>query len=99
MLLGDLGADVVKVFEDPQVKHLELVRDVEQPGYGRVRMLGFPFRTSAGDAAIRRPAPRLGEHTAEVLGELGLSTAEVERLAAAGVVELGPRDVRVPARP
>ncbi|MGH7264362.1 MAG: CaiB/BaiF CoA transferase family protein, partial [Candidatus Rokuibacteriota bacterium] len=62
-----------EVFEDPQVRHLGLVTEVEQPGYGRVGMLDFPFRASAAKPAVRRPAPRLGEHTAEVLAELGLS--------------------------
>jgi crotonobetainyl-CoA:carnitine CoA-transferase CaiB-like acyl-CoA transferase len=77
-----------EVFEDPQVKHLELVATVEQPGYGAARMLDFPVRASATPAAIRRPAPRLGEHTAEVLGELGLPKSEIDRLATAGVVAL-----------
>ena len=78
-----------EVFEDPQAKHLGLVAEVEQPGYGRARMLAFPVRASATPAAIRRPAPLLGEHTAEVFGELGLTRAEIERLAADGVVALG----------
>jgi len=52
-------------------------------------MLAFPVRASATPARIRRPAPLLGEHTAEVLGELGLAKAEIERLAAAGVIALG----------
>jgi formyl-CoA transferase/CoA:oxalate CoA-transferase len=78
-----------EVFEDPQVRHLGLVIEVEQPGYGRVGMLDFPFRTSAASPAVRRPAPRLGEHTAEVLAELGLSREEIDRLAAAGAVALG----------
>ena len=77
-----------EVFEDPQVKHLGLVATIDQPGYGTARMLDFPARASATPGAIRRPAPRLGEHTAEVLGELGLPRAEIERLAAAGVVAL-----------
>src|SRR6266852_5503136 len=77
-----------EVFEDPQVKHLGLVATVEQPGYGTARMLDFPVRASATPGTIRRPAPRLGEHTAEVLGELGLPKGEIERLAAAGVVAL-----------
>jgi crotonobetainyl-CoA:carnitine CoA-transferase CaiB-like acyl-CoA transferase len=78
-----------EVFEDPQVRHLGLVTEVDQPGLGPVRMLGFPYRTSAGPTAVRRPAPRLGEHTAEVLGELGLPEGEIERLARAGAVALG----------
>mgnify|MGYP001604521916 FL=1 len=77
-----------EVFEDPQVKHLGLVAEVDQPGFGKARMLAFPVRASATPARIRRPAPLLGEHTAEVLGELGLPKAEIERLAAAGVIAL-----------
>jgi crotonobetainyl-CoA:carnitine CoA-transferase CaiB-like acyl-CoA transferase len=77
-----------EVFEDPQVKHLGLVASVEQPGYGTARMLDFPVRASATPGTIRRPAPGLGEHTAEILAELGLPKSEIERLAAAGVVAL-----------
>ena len=75
-----------EVFEDPQVKHLGLVAEVDQPGYGKVKMLAFPVRAVATPARIRRPAPLLGEHTAEVLAELGLARAEIERLTARGVV-------------
>jgi crotonobetainyl-CoA:carnitine CoA-transferase CaiB-like acyl-CoA transferase len=78
-----------EVFEDPQVRHLGLVAEMEQPGAGRVRILGFPGRASATPPRITRPAPLLGQHTGEVLGELGLSREEIDRLAAAGVIELG----------
>jgi crotonobetainyl-CoA:carnitine CoA-transferase CaiB-like acyl-CoA transferase len=78
-----------EVFRDPQVRHLELVTEADQPGRGRVKMLGFPVRPSGGSPKVRRPAPRLGEHTAEVLTELGLSAAEIDRLAARGVIVLG----------
>jgi crotonobetainyl-CoA:carnitine CoA-transferase CaiB-like acyl-CoA transferase len=77
-----------EVFADPQVQHLGLVAEVEQPGYGRARMLAFPVRASATPAAIRRPAPLLGEHTAEVLGEIGIAADEIARLAAAGAIAL-----------
>ena len=75
-----------EVFEDAQVKHLGLVKAIEQPGYGTARMLDFPVRASATPGTIRRPAPRLGEHTAEVLGELGFSGDEIQDLSSRGVV-------------
>ncbi len=78
-----------EVFDDPQVRHLELVKEMDQPGAGRVRILGFPGHASETPPRIDRPAPLLGQHTAEVLGELGLAREEIERLAAAGVIELG----------
>jgi crotonobetainyl-CoA:carnitine CoA-transferase CaiB-like acyl-CoA transferase len=77
-----------EVFSDPQIKHLGLVAEVEQPGYGTARMLGFPVRASATPAAIRRPAPLLGEHTAEVLAEIGIAPEEIDRLAAAGTITI-----------
>jgi crotonobetainyl-CoA:carnitine CoA-transferase CaiB-like acyl-CoA transferase len=49
-------------------------------------MLGFPFAVGGSRPAFRRPAPRLGEHTREVLGELGISTSEIERLTSLGAV-------------
>jgi crotonobetainyl-CoA:carnitine CoA-transferase CaiB-like acyl-CoA transferase len=78
-----------EVFEDPQVRHLGLVAEVEQPGAGTVKMLAFPGRASATPPRIGRPAPLLGEHTREVLDELGLPGEEIDRLAAAGVIVLG----------
>jgi formyl-CoA transferase len=79
-----------EVFVDAQVTHLGLIAEVEQPGYGTARMLTFPVRASATPPAIRRPAPRLGEHTAQVLGELGVTPSEIDRLAAAGTIALAP---------
>ena len=77
-----------QVFEDAQVRHIGMVRDVDQPGLGSVRMLGFPFAVGGSRPPVRRPAPRLGEHTREVLGELGISTSEIDRLATLGAVAI-----------
>jgi crotonobetainyl-CoA:carnitine CoA-transferase CaiB-like acyl-CoA transferase len=78
-----------EVFQDPQVRHLGVVAEMDQPGYGRVRMVNFPVRASATPARLTRPAPLLGEHTAEVLGELGMPRDEIEKLAASGAIALG----------
>ena len=75
-----------QVFEDPQVQHLGLVAEFAQPGLGSARVLGFPSRASATPASIRRPAPLIGEHTDEILNELGVAPDEADRLVAAGVV-------------
>ena len=52
-------------------------------------MLAFPGQASVTPPRIDRPAPLLGQHTAEVLSEMGLSGEEIDRLAAAGVIVLG----------
>ena len=59
---------------------------MDQPGLGPTRVLAFPSRASATPATVRRPAPRVGEHTEEVLNELGLAPDEIARLVRAGVV-------------
>ncbi|MCY4453157.1 MAG: CoA transferase [Immundisolibacterales bacterium] len=75
--------DLPDVFSDPQVLDQELVLDVPHPGAGTVRMTGFPVKLSATPCAVVRPAPRLGEHTAEVLAEIGYAPDRIAALAAA----------------
>src|SRR5262249_29216784 len=74
-----------------QLAEREFFVDVEHPGRGRLRLPGAFARTTSRDpdataVALRRPAPRLGEHTTEVLAELGLGADDVARLRAEGVV-------------
>jgi formyl-CoA transferase len=75
-----------QVFADPQVIHREMVVPVEHPVAGATRVLGIPFKLSRTPGRVRRPAPTLGQHTDEVLGELGYGREEVDRLRADGVV-------------
>jgi len=75
-----------EVFSDPQVAAQEMAIDVEHPGHGTVRMVGFPVKLSATPARVRLPAPDLGAHTAEVLSEIGLDASEIGRLRASKTV-------------
>ena len=75
-----------QVFEDAHVRHMEMVREVDQPGLGTVRMLGFPFAVGGARPPVRRPAPRLGEHTREVLTDMGISASDIDRLTGLGAV-------------
>src|SRR5213596_1247126 len=78
--------DAREIAASTQLAAREFFVEVENPGRGRLRYPGAFARSNATAIGIRRPAPRLGEHTAEVLGELGLGAAELERLRAEGVV-------------
>jgi crotonobetainyl-CoA:carnitine CoA-transferase CaiB-like acyl-CoA transferase len=49
-------------------------------------MLGFPFAVDGQRPPVRRPAPRLGEHTREVLLELGISGDDIDRLVGLGAI-------------
>jgi formyl-CoA transferase len=64
--------DYSQVFEDPQVIARELVVDVEHPTLGAIRALGSAIKLSATPPDVRRRAPLLGEHTEEVLSEVGI---------------------------
>jgi CoA:oxalate CoA-transferase len=78
--------DVAGVFADPQVQSQEMAIDVDHPGYGAVRMLGFPIKFAQAPSQIRRPAPRQGEHTAEILEEIGYGERERARLWRTGAL-------------
>lgn len=77
---GPINA-VDQVVGDPQVRAREMIVEVEhQPG-GKVRMAGIPIKLSFTPGGIQGPAPRLGEHTEEVLTQLlGYSSEEVGQL-------------------
>jgi len=77
---------VAEVFADPQILAQEMVMDIDHPGHGTVRMLGFPVKFSGQPCQVRRPAPGLGEHSDEILEDLGLSAAERDVLRRDGVI-------------
>ncbi len=77
---------VAQALADPQTSATRLVTEIEHPAAGVFKSLGIPFNLGETPAAIRRPPPTLGQHTDEVLSEIGLSGDEVAALRAAGVV-------------
>jgi crotonobetainyl-CoA:carnitine CoA-transferase CaiB-like acyl-CoA transferase len=89
--------DMDEVLESDQVRERGMVVSYEQPQLGEVRQLGFPIKMSRTPAEVHRHAPALGEHTAEVLGEAGMSEEQVAALISSGAakgsdaeVERGP---------
>ncbi len=81
--------DVSQIIGDPHVAAREMVAEYPDDEMGGVPMHSVTPRLSATPGAIRAPAPKLGEHNAEILGALGLDAAELKRLAAAGVIHAG----------
>jgi formyl-CoA transferase/CoA:oxalate CoA-transferase len=72
---------------DPVVAARDMLRRVEHPTAGEVRMAGIPWQGDAAPTAIRRPPPRLGEHTDEVLAEAGVDLAAIAAMRAAGALQ------------
>jgi crotonobetainyl-CoA:carnitine CoA-transferase CaiB-like acyl-CoA transferase len=68
---------IEQVYRDPQVQAREMVVDVEHPTAGPTRAIGLPVKLSATPGRIRRPAPTLGQHTDEILRELGLDAEAI----------------------
>jgi crotonobetainyl-CoA:carnitine CoA-transferase CaiB-like acyl-CoA transferase len=74
------------VIEDPQVVHNRTLAVVDQGAIGRVRLPRGPAHFAPGEPPVPGPAPRLGEHTREVLRELGYDDARIDALARQGAV-------------
>ena len=80
--------DLADVFADPQVRQRAMTVRLAHPLSDDLELVANPIKLSRTPVQVRRPPPLLGEHTDQVLGELGLEAAEIQRLREAGV--LGP---------
>jgi formyl-CoA transferase len=77
--------DVKGVFEEAQVQHLGIVKDVVSIHHGPQQMVGQPMQLTRTPSTVARSAPKRGENSEEILKEIGLEAAELSNLKAKGV--------------
>jgi crotonobetainyl-CoA:carnitine CoA-transferase CaiB-like acyl-CoA transferase len=77
---------IQEVFDNPQVKHLGIPRQITHPTMGTSNLVGSPINMSGTPPKFFRPAPLLGEHTREILARLGYGAAAISELQNSGVV-------------
>jgi formyl-CoA transferase len=75
-----------QVFADPQVDHLGVAVPVESPTLGKFRVVNQAVRLSRTPPRVTSAAPEVGEHTDEILAELGYSKDEIAQLRAANAI-------------
>jgi formyl-CoA transferase len=75
-----------EVFADPQVQHLRMALPMRHPRRGDTHLVDSAINLEGHETAIRRVPPALGEHTEEILAEVGMTAAEIEELRAKGAI-------------
>ncbi len=80
--------NIKEVFEDPHMIDRGITVDIEHPVMGKMKAVRNPVLFSEESPSIRKHAPSLGEHSAEILEELGYKNEDITQLAASGVVLL-----------
>ncbi len=78
------------IVADPHLNAIGYLKTVEHPSEGRIRTLAVPSEWSESPPEYRRHAPRLGEHTREVLREAGFSDPKIDSLIEAGAAKQAP---------
>jgi crotonobetainyl-CoA:carnitine CoA-transferase CaiB-like acyl-CoA transferase len=77
-----------EVFEHPQIKARGVVQEVEHPRLGTMKVTRNPVLLDHGGPDIARPAPMLGEHSQQILAELGYDAAAIQKLILSGVTKI-----------
>ena len=80
--------NVAEVLKDPQVRHLNLVEELDHPQAGKLQFVGGPVRYDGLTKEQSTPPPLLGEHSTAILKTMGYDQATIDGLALAGIVKL-----------
>ncbi len=80
--------NIKEVFDNPHIQARKVLEEVEHPRMGKTKNVRNPVLFDRDSPSIRRPAPLLAEHSAEILRELGYDDARIAAMAAAGAVML-----------
>ena len=75
-----------EVFNDPQVLHRQMVQEVEHPTLGKVKQPGIAIKLSETPGKVRSLAPIFGEHTEELLRELGYTKPQIGELRQSSII-------------
>jgi CoA:oxalate CoA-transferase len=86
-----------EVFDDPQIVARKVMQDVEHPRLGKMRTTRNPVLLDHDGPAIHRHSPMLGEHSEEVLAELGYSAGAIRELVASGVTRVAAGGTKIAA--
>ena len=86
---ASLIQNIAEVMQDEQVRDQELVVDLPHPKIPDLQVVGVPIKLSDTPGRIASPSPMLGQHTREVLCEIGLDDRELDELAAKGIIRDG----------
>jgi len=78
--------EVEDVVDDPQIRHNRMIVSTRHPVLGTVEVTGVPIRFYGTPCEVRRHAPMQGEHSREVLAELGYAGSEIDALIEQGIV-------------
>jgi crotonobetainyl-CoA:carnitine CoA-transferase CaiB-like acyl-CoA transferase len=88
-----------KVVTQPQVQARDMIQEIELEGLGMMSMAGLPIKMGESPGSIRLPPPRLGQHTAEILTEMGYAQERLKTLADQGAIGLDPGWVMIETAP
>ena len=79
--------EIDELFEDPQIIARKMVVELDHPTLGKVKQVGIPFKMSETQPEVRSMPPLTGQHTEEILLELGYTKADIKKMKDAGQVK------------